>query len=325
MSQSTLTDRYVWTVTRHLPPDTGPDVARELRGTIHDMTEARIETGADPVRAEETVLTELGDPDVLARKYGGRPAYLVGPGLFPDYVRLMKVLPLIVLPIVLVATVVDGLATSSDHWGKVVLDSVLALLSVAVHLAFWTTLVFVVIDWTRPESERDKPLTSWGTDRLPSEVPWRQVGLGETLTAVAFIVVTAGIVVWQFVGVGDGAGVQVLNPDLTVGWELLIVGLLLLEVVLAYAVWRAGRWTPTFAAVKVLINVGETAALLWLARGEELLAPGLPRELADTLDWSVDLSVLTAVLCAGIVLANAWDSVEAVLKARRAQRARVPA
>src|SRR5690606_9194890 len=89
---STLTDRYVWSVTRHLGSDTGPDVARELRGTIMDTVEAKIEAGTDPARAEEEALTELGDPDVLAGQYGEKPRYLVGPGMYPGYVRLLKTL-----------------------------------------------------------------------------------------------------------------------------------------------------------------------------------------------------------------------------------------
>ena len=75
MTTTTLTDRYVWTVTRHLPDDIGPDVARELRATIADAVDARVEAGVEPTTAEGEVLSELGDPDVLARTYGGRPAY----------------------------------------------------------------------------------------------------------------------------------------------------------------------------------------------------------------------------------------------------------
>ena len=40
MTRTSLTDRYVWTVTRQLSPQTGPDVARELRGTIEETVEA---------------------------------------------------------------------------------------------------------------------------------------------------------------------------------------------------------------------------------------------------------------------------------------------
>ena len=42
MSGTSLTDRYVWTVTRQLPPETGPDIARELRGTIEETVEGRV-------------------------------------------------------------------------------------------------------------------------------------------------------------------------------------------------------------------------------------------------------------------------------------------
>ena len=50
MSGTSLTDRYVWTVTRQLPPETGPDIARELRGTIEETVEGRIAAGEEPAR-----------------------------------------------------------------------------------------------------------------------------------------------------------------------------------------------------------------------------------------------------------------------------------
>ncbi|MFC7485782.1 hypothetical protein ACOCJ7_04580 [Knoellia sp. CPCC 206453] len=46
-AKATLTDRYVWTVTRHLLDDFGPDVAQELRGTLasEDVRDGRLRPG----------------------------------------------------------------------------------------------------------------------------------------------------------------------------------------------------------------------------------------------------------------------------------------
>ena len=43
MSGTSLRERYVWTVTRQLPVDTGPDVARELRVTLDETIEDIVE------------------------------------------------------------------------------------------------------------------------------------------------------------------------------------------------------------------------------------------------------------------------------------------
>lgn len=317
--QTTLTDRYVWTVTRHLPADTGPDVARELRGTIADAVDAKVDGGLDPDVAEQEAVTELGDPEVLARQYGGRPAYLIGPGVYPAYVRLMRVLPVIVLPLVLVANVTARAATSDDGWGAILLDAFLLVLTTAVHLAFWVTVTFAVIEWTRPEGERDRPLNEWKPDQLTAEVPWRSVRLGETLFEAGFALALAALVAWQLGGVGDN-GVQVLNPDIHVVWKVALVGLFVVDAALAVVVWRVGRWTPTSAAVNVVTNAGAAILMLWLLARDELLTD-LPEVLGEKFGWSTDWSLSSTVVAAVIVAIAAWDAVESVLKARRVSRA----
>ncbi|WP_353951628.1 permease prefix domain 1-containing protein [Knoellia sp. S7-12] len=314
-TKTTLTDRYVWTVTRHLPDDVGPDVAQELRGTIADAVDGKVEGGADPAAAEQQVIAELGDPDVLARQYGGRPGYLIGPAVYPDYVRLMRILPAIVLPIVFVANFVTRAATTDENWAAILLDAFLLLLSVAVHLGFWVTLTFALIEWTRPESERDRPLNEWKPDQLTTEVPWRQVGRGETLVQVGFALALAAVVAWQFSGVGGNA-IQVLSPDLDVIWEVALVGLLLLDAILAIVVWRVGRWTPTLAAINVASNAAAATLLIWLLSRGDLLTD-LPTVLGERFGWSTNWTLPTALVAAGIVVIALWDGIDSVVKARR--------
>lgn len=314
---TSLTDRYVWSVTRHLPRDLGPDVAKELRGTIADAVDDKVEGGTDGLIAEQEVLADLGDPESLARQYGGRPSYLIGPAIYPDYLKLIRVLPPIVLPIVLVANLIGRLtADENASWGSIVLDSCVVVLTVAVHLGFWITLTFAVIEWTRPESERDRPLSEWKPDQLTAEVPWRAVRLGETIFQVTFSLLMAGLVAWQFNGVG-GDAVQVLNPNVDVIWKVALVGLFLFDAVVAVAVWRAGRWTPTLAAVNVASNAAAASLFIWLLSRGELLTD-LPAELGEHFGWASDWTLPTAIVAASIVVIAAWDSIESVVKARRA-------
>ena len=51
---------------------------------LEDAVDARIEAGDTREAAVESALTELGDPERLADRYAGRPAYLIGPK--PDQV-----------------------------------------------------------------------------------------------------------------------------------------------------------------------------------------------------------------------------------------------
>ncbi|EAP98195.1 hypothetical protein JNB_14563 [Janibacter sp. HTCC2649] len=317
-TKTTLTDRYVWTVTRHLPDDVGPDVAQELRGTIADAVDGKVDAGADPAAAEQEAIAELGDPDALARHYGGRPNYLIGPGLYPDYLRLMRLLPPIVLPIVLVANLIGRLTASDDNWGSILLDSWVVVLTVGVHLGFWVTLTFALIEWHRPETDRDRPLSDWKPDQLSTEVPWRAVGLTETAFSAGFAFVLAAVVAWQFTGV-SGDAIQVLNPHLALVWEIALVALLALDGVLALMVWQSGRWTPVLAALNVATNAASATLLVWLLSRGELLTD-LPTVLGERFGWSTDWAIPTALVAAGIVLVSLWECVESVVKARRSMK-----
>lgn len=314
-TKSTLTDRYIHTVTRHLPADGRDDVARELRGTIADAVDDKISGGLTPEGAEREAVTELGDPITLARSYGGRPGYLIGPGIYPDYIRLMRVLPAIVLPLVLVANFIAKATTSDEHWGSVLLEAFLLMLSVAVHLAFWVTVTFAIIEWSRPEEERNRPLDSWNPDQL-AEVPGRGVGLGETIFGAVFSLALAALVAWQFGGV-DRNSVQVLNPDVDTVWQVALVVLIALDAVLALLVWRAGRWTPVLAALNVATNAASATLLLWLLSRDELLVADLPGQLEQKFGWSSDWSVPVGLVGAGIVVVAAWEAIDSIVKARR--------
>src|SRR5690606_7305232 len=78
----TLTDRYVYAVIRSLPESQRADIERELRASIADAIETRIEAGEAPEAAERATLTELGDPMRLAGEYADRPSWLIGPKYF---------------------------------------------------------------------------------------------------------------------------------------------------------------------------------------------------------------------------------------------------
>ena len=148
---STLTDRYVWAVLRSLPEAQRADIDRELRATIADTVDAKIESGSKPADAEREALIELGDPYKLAWGYADRPLHLIGPALFPDYIRLLRVLYFIVLPIVVVVVFLSLLLAKSlegeSPWGAFGPIWPIAI-GVAVHMGFWTTLVFAVLERT---------------------------------------------------------------------------------------------------------------------------------------------------------------------------------
>lgn len=319
MSRTSLTDRYVWTVTRHLPPETGPDVARELRGTIEETVEGRIAAGEDRQAAERATLLGLGDPDVLAREYGGRPNHLIGPAYFPAWVRLVKLLLAIVVPLAVLGTVVaHGFGTDAG-FGQIVGEAVTLALQVAVHIAFWTTLVFALVERQAHPAGRERFVETWSLDELADPADRaRRASLSEMLLEVVTTLVLIGLVVWQARGVGEDA-VQVLDPDLAVGWWVLVVGCFAVDVLVTVAAWARGGWSRPLAAASLVSAVVSGAALVWLLLTEQLLTD-LPRELEATFGWDAGWSISLPAVAVGLVAITGWEAVTAVRRMRDTDR-----
>ena len=71
---------------RTVPEKQRADLSAELRASIDDQIDARVDDGEAPEAAERAVLTDLGDPDKLAAGYTDRPLHLIGPRLLPRLV-----------------------------------------------------------------------------------------------------------------------------------------------------------------------------------------------------------------------------------------------
>src|SRR5690625_3189316 len=100
--QTSLADRYISATINELPADLHDEVRPELQASIAEAEEARMAQGEDRETAERAVLTELGDPAVLAAGYADRPLQLIGPGYYLPWLRLLKLLLMIITPILFV-------------------------------------------------------------------------------------------------------------------------------------------------------------------------------------------------------------------------------
>ncbi|MGG5257392.1 permease prefix domain 1-containing protein [Phycicoccus avicenniae] len=317
----TLTDRYVSATVRELAQDQREDVDRELRGTIEDMVEARLDAGSasDREAAEHDVLVELGDPIRLAAGYTGRPLHLIGPALYPEWRRLVTVLLAVVVPIAAVGTLVvrlfvDDVAT--DGVGPAFGSAALAGLSTALHIAFWTTLVFAILERTQP----GKGVMGWTPEQLPDAPDSRRsVSRGETVGSLVALLVMVLALVWQQVSSPvrlRGEEVPVLDPDLWTGWLPVLLALLVAQAVLVVAVHRAGRWTWGSAGVGGLLDVATAALLVWLLQTDRFFDGRFLDALVDG-GWVNAPRDLTVGVTLGVLVVTVWDQVETVRRLRR--------
>ena len=271
-TESTLTDRYVEATLRRLPPRQRADIDKELRASIADAIDDHIEAGSDLDGAERAALTTLGDPARLAAGYANSPLYLIGPSYYLDYLRLLTSLIAVVLPAVAGAVglvqVIQG-----ETAGAVITTTLGATITTGVHIVFWTTLLFVLIE--RTSLRRPTPTESWTPAALPDPQPRRRAQFGELVgEAVALVLVVAFVLVSPLLGIRtDAAGepIGILSPWL---WETGVVYLLLLLAIarlgLSFAKYYT-RWNLPLAVARAVVDVACVAAVLGLHSADRLL------------------------------------------------------
>ena len=309
-----LTDRYVSATLRSIPEGQRADIEAELRASIDDAIEARLADGAQPADAEKGALVELGDPDRLASGYSGRPGHLIGPELFFDYKRFLSVLFVTVVPIVMAVIFVVSLI-GDEGIGGAFGSSVSVGLSVVVHIAFWTTLVFAILE----RSGGGSTIGGWDLSKLPPLPSKGSVSLGETIASVVFLTLAiVGLVLSRTVSpvtAADGSPIPLFQPDLWSFWMPFLIAVLAVEVVFELVKYRTGHWTWPLASVNLALNALFSVPAIYLLLTEQLLNP----EFFDALGFNLDISsggpiVLTTVVVITAVVV--WDTVDGFRKAR---------
>ena len=319
---TSLTDRYVHVTVRGLDEGQRHDVEQELRGTIEDMVDARLDAGAAASRgeAERAVLLELGDPMRLAAGYSGRTLHLIGPAVYPEWRRLVTLLLWTVVPIVTLINLVLRLFTddlAGEGVGAAFASSAGLGLQVALHVVFWTTLVYALVERSQP----GKALIAWDPDQLPED-DRRSVGIGETVSSVVMLLLVGLALIWQATSSPvevDGEGVPILDPALWSGWIPFLLGVVMAQIVVALAVFRARRWTLSLAAVAAGLDVLASTAVLWLLFTGRLLNPDFVDAMVAN-GWTTVERDLTLGLTLGIVLAVGIEHVGQVRRAFAASR-----
>lgn len=324
---TTLTERYVWAALRTVPERQRAELEPELRELVGDAVDARLAEGTDAKTAERDALVHLGDPERLAAAYVDRPMHLIGPRYYFDWLRLLKLLLAIVVPITTLAVALaksieineTGSAIGSKI-GEVIGDAIGTGLSVGVHLCFWMTVVFAVAE-RFPNKLR---VITWTPDMLV-DVPRPRPGrsLGEMIVALVFLGLFAVALVWQqfFLFVRDDAGVRspVLDPALWSFWLPYLLVIIALEAVFAVLLYLRHGWNWAFAGVNVLLNIAWVGPLLWLFTNDRLINPAFFDAVGVVWEGKVQ-SIATPIAVAALIAVAAFDVVDGALKAWRAQR-----
>jgi hypothetical protein len=262
---TTLTDRYVSATLRRVPEKQRPEIEKELRAAIADDVDARIEQGEKPAAAEYSSLKEMGDPYRLAASYTNRVLGLIGPDIYPTYVRSLKLVSWITIPIVYVVLVIISFAQGKNVFASI-FGPLGATISVAIYIAFAVTIIFVIAERAQTRSP-DLSHLAWTPDALaveidpPSLTRWGDVvsQIVGTLILVAFLIVDRFA---PFVTDKAGHSIPVLDPQLWSFWMPVYFVLLALTIALEFLKLRAGRWTVALAITETVLGVLGAAALI---------------------------------------------------------------
>ncbi|MFC0629424.1 HAAS signaling domain-containing protein [Kribbella deserti] len=272
MSGNTLTDRYVHEVVRRIPADQRADVADELRTTIADTADARDE--ADPAAAERAVITEMGDPIRLAAKYADRPLALIGPGLYPAYIRLLKLLLTTVLPIVVAVLVVIEVLDTNDV-GSAIGAAIGGLFAVGAQMIAWLTVVFALIERSQQGGLAASTVDQWTPDDLPELRQTEKRDHGAA-AAVGWNALVIALIVWQHTAEPYRAGsdrIEVLDPALWSGWIWPILIGLAAIVTLDVIRFATGRRSMLDAGLYTVAQVVFALPLAWILWQQQFFNP----------------------------------------------------
>ena len=304
-----LIDRYIQDVSRRLPRRLRADVEKELRSSLQDALDAR--AAASGERAESAapedqvveLLRKFGPPAQLAASYRSDPGFLVGPELYPAFLKTMKIVTIIIIGFT-AASVVAGAIGESNPLFEIAKGLAFSnLLDEIIEAMGWVVLVFWIIQLATSRSsmtasgrvlstsQTDDPAsTEWDPHSLPEHDDPDIIG--RTGLKVEIAIMLALVALFAFFPGAVGATlstndeyhwVALMGPGFLAGRGLLYAGFLS-TVALNLILLRNDRWTIPTRVFDLAISGVFIAALLPMVTGGNVVANNPAALVAD--GWS---------------------------------------
>ncbi|PFA66213.1 HAAS signaling domain-containing protein [Bacillus cereus] len=291
-----LIDLYIQEVAKRLPEKNREDITLELRSTIDDMLPEDYNE-----KDVKSVLEKLGSPVSLANGYLDRPMHLIGPRYFDVYTTLLKMIIPIAAVIALISMVAENFIGYSGD--QAVLNVILQLIGkgiggifeVGLHVFFWLTVVFVILERT----DKDKgiePLTTslkkWTPDDLKniSYIPKKkaiskfEVFGGLMLTAVwATLYFYANYLVGVYNGTANGLKFvsPTFNQDVLLQYWPIVVIMIVFEICISLYKLVQGQWTQRLAIGNAILQIAGTIVFIVIVVNPHVFNAGFITYLAN--------------------------------------------
>lgn len=297
-----LIEIYIQEVTRRLPEKNREDIALELRSTIEDML-------LDDYSEENIkgVLETLGNPAILARKYRDQPMHLIGPHYFETYITLLKMILPIAASISLISLIAEYFIGYHGEEAviTVVLDmigfSIGRIVEVGMHVFFWLTLVFALIervDYSKGIQSFTTKFTKWTADNLKdiSYIPKKKaITKLEIFGSLLWTAIWATVYFYanHLVGMyrvskhGPDFVVSALNQDVLLQYWPIVLIVIVLEIVLSIYKLIKGQWTKGIAICNAALQLIGTIVFIVIVTNPHVMNH-------DFITYTADLFNITA-------------------------------
>ncbi|REK75141.1 HAAS signaling domain-containing protein [Paenibacillus paeoniae] len=307
-----LVARYVHAVISKLPSEQRDEIEKELHGLIEDMLEER--TGLDSRSADaeqiEAVLIELGSPAELAAKYNGGGRYLIGPGLFDTYIRVLKVVGMaifIAMSVVLMIGLLKPDGTDvAVSFGSIFTSWIGSLIEAGMQGFVWVTVIFGLLEY---KGIREDGLSSGKKAWRPSDlapIPHSELQIKrlEPVFSIIFTVLFGIVLIsspeWIsiYVSYYYSHPIPIFDVEILASYAPLIWGCIALVVLRESPKFVSGKWSKQLMTSHIIINVLLfIAALVMFSDGtiwnEQLTVQlqGIAEQLANGKDFNTVLSM----------------------------------
>lgn len=318
-----LIDRYVKDVSRRLPQKRRADVEWELHSAIMDALDGRGARTDDDVIA---VLREFGDPATVAAGYAPERQYLIGPELYPVFLRVLNLVLMSVGALCVLWFAVQLAIGRAEPMaaGDELIDTIALGLRAAFMAAVVVTATFIVMQRSGDSKRREK--RAWDPRTLPQvmevdRVNRLEAGFSLVVLAIALAIVGA---IGHEASAGLNSSPSVLRP--LIGGALIeaipwLIASILVEALMQAGLLIEGRQRIWWRALHVasdglaVIAFGISATAVFAHRAA-LRSLGMP-------DGAVTALGLFLVFIAAAI---AWGAVkrERKLARRRAEESERP-
>ncbi len=182
-----LVERYLQAVRFWLPKtQRQQELLAEYGEDLRSQIEAREEELNRPLDQAEVsaILKNCGNPMLVAGRLGPQRS-LIGPGLFPIYLFVLKMVLLwILVPVFIFIVGPVNLANVQGDWGRAIVNTVGALWSGSFIAAGVVTLVFAILERTQAVAGMT---CKWDPNSLPPlQKPERKTSFLQTFCELAF-------------------------------------------------------------------------------------------------------------------------------------------